>query len=664
MNNNNKSNQRFIPYESHIDGLRAMAVLAVVLYHLFPALLPSGFVGVDIFFVISGYLISRIIFQSLENNNFSFAEFYIRRIKRIFPTLIMVLLFVCFVGWMILLDYEYVALGKMIRSTTTFVTNLRLFRDVGYFDSAAVEKPLLHLWSLSLEEQYYLFFPLIVFCCYKIRRILLPLLIVLILASFARNVVMIKSDQSASFYFLSARAWELMLGAMLAYYKIFHADLLSQKFNYYAALTAKPALKNLISLLGLAMIIFSMVLFKEPKAFPGWLALLPALGALLLLSVQKTWINHHLLSNRLMVWIGLISYSLYLWHWPLLSFATVLNKGKVGILTLCIIFVSSLLLAALTTFYLERPIRRYGYKIVYALGSVMILLLAFSYIITSQRLSPLVYKTTGSLKNIQSAAKDWPFLETRLSMTDKRKFPFPSYGKGKRVMLFFGDSNIEQYWPRVEKLLDEDPQVKKNYTVVYATYGGQIPTLDSHNAGDEKKTEFINKISAYIDDPSIDSVVIGACWILYFERDEKLAATYFTKLENMLWKLKQQGKPTYLLLNIPTGPQYDPIGMVDRRLMSPWKVNEQKSYDSQEWLTRSERLTKKLVSIANATGAVIINPFDVLCPKGQCILLDDRNTPIYKDATHLTGSYAREHATYIDSIFKAKRPRVGFAASG
>ncbi|MDQ2994192.1 MAG: acyltransferase, partial [Pseudomonadota bacterium] len=295
-------------YRSDIDGLRAVAVLLVVLFHAFPSRVKGGFIGVDIFFVISGYLISTIIFENVRTQRFSFTEFYVRRIKRIFPALILVLGATYIFGWFALFADEYAQLGKHIAGGAGFTSNFMLWKESGYFDNAAETKPLLHLWSLGIEEQFYLLWPLLVFIAWKLRLNLLIVAAILAAASFTINIIGIHRDGVASFYLPQMRFWELMLGSILA------------GVSPVSMQSAQAKLQPYQSAFGVALIIAAALFINKSKHFPGWWALLPTLGAVLIIaSSDKAWFNRVVLSHPILVWFGLISFPLYLWHWPLLS---------------------------------------------------------------------------------------------------------------------------------------------------------------------------------------------------------------------------------------------------------------------------------------------------------------------------------------------------------
>jgi peptidoglycan/LPS O-acetylase OafA/YrhL len=357
-------------YRADIDGLRAIAILSVVGFHFFPELVKGGFIGVDIFFVISGYLISTIIVGSLERNSFSFVEFYTRRINRIFPALLLVLITCFSFGWYALLTDEYKQLGKHIAGGAGFISNFLFLHESGYFDNAAETKPLLHLWSLGIEEQFYIAWPLMLWLAWKQRLNLLTITVVTVLISFVLNVSKVNSDAVAMFYSPLTRFWELLAGAFLAQRTLHkHKYLPTQEPStwfgrwqvfFVHALTLEAngnKFRNAQSFLG-ATLVLAGILMTNAKAFPGWWALLPTSGTLLIISAGKqAWLNRIVLSSRLLVWFGLISFPLYLWHWPLLSFAHIV-KGATPELSLRVAIVAiSIALAWLTYKLIENPLR-------------------------------------------------------------------------------------------------------------------------------------------------------------------------------------------------------------------------------------------------------------------------------------------------------------------
>lgn len=337
-------------YRPDIDGLRAIAVLAVLIFHAFPTALPGGFVGVDIFFVISGYLITTILLKQLEANEFSLAHFYAQRIKRIFPALAIVLIFCLWVGWMALTSNEYKQLGRYVAGGAAFLNNFLFWRDAGYFDTAAATKLLLHLWSLAIEEQFYVLWPVMLLLVHKLpqsKTIKLVVIITIFCTSILYSYQLVQRDITADFYSPLARFWELIIGAGLAYW---HVHLQNFKLSKRSSLW--------LAILGIGLLLLAMTLIDQTRVFPGLWALLPTLStACLIAAGSHTYINKQWLASRPLVWIGLISYPLYLWHWPLLTFARIFEGQTPSATVRSILLSVSVGLAFLTYQFIERPIR-------------------------------------------------------------------------------------------------------------------------------------------------------------------------------------------------------------------------------------------------------------------------------------------------------------------
>ena len=336
-------------YRSDIDGLRAIAVLSVVCFHAFPSLIPGGFIGVDIFFVISGFLISSIIFQNLELKQFNILDFYVRRIKRIFPALFLVL-FVCLTfGWFSLLAGEYAQLGKHTAAGASFLSNFVLLNESGYFDTASDTKPLLHLWSLGIEEQFYILWPLLAWIVWRFNLSLLVTLLLCISISFGLNFFTIQTDQTSAFYLPHTRVWELLIGAIVAWVSLYRKD-----FDKSLSLSQK----NFLSFSGFVLIFFGLCLINKQSLFPGAWPLLPCLGtAFIIFAGEQTYLNKILLTSRPLVWVGLISFPLYLWHWPLLSFAHILEGETPSRIIRLTAVIIAVIFAFLTFKLIELPIR-------------------------------------------------------------------------------------------------------------------------------------------------------------------------------------------------------------------------------------------------------------------------------------------------------------------
>ena len=337
-------------YRADIDGLRSLAIVPIVLFHAGFPLFSGGFVGVDIFFVISGYLITSIIAKEISCGTFDLWRFYERRIRRIFPALIVMLLVCSVAGWVLLFPLDLQAFGESMVASTAFVANISFWLQSGYFDTASDLKPLLHTWSLAVEEQFYLFFPLILIG--PIRKNRDPRLIVwiVLLFSFVASLIGVSRNPDASFYLIPTRAWELLIGSVLA-------------------LNAVPEVKShiwrqILSLVGLGLIIVPVFVYTNQTPFPGLSALWPCMGSALIIwtggTQRNTTLVARLLMQRAIVLIGLMSYSLYLWHWPIMVFSHhwVLEKpddwGKI------LLVLASILAAFVSWTLIEKPARNHG----------------------------------------------------------------------------------------------------------------------------------------------------------------------------------------------------------------------------------------------------------------------------------------------------------------
>lgn len=340
-----------LAYRPDIDGLRALAVLSVLVYHVDPLFLSGGFLGVDIFFVISGYLISLIVFRDLAQGEFSFSYFYVRRVRRLFPALIVVILACIVFGGFALFAEEYQRLGRHAVAAISFLLNLLLMREAGYFNIVSEAKPLLHLWSLSVEEQFYLVWPLLLVLAARVRLKTSVLLVALLVGSFLFALHLGQTRLDVLYFHPLARFWELLLGAGLAYaHHRFGVEALQDRMKW-------RWVSHLLSLGGLVAVCAAMWSFDSKTPHPSWPSLLPLLGAVALIASGPLAIGNRVLAFKPMVWIGLISYPLYLWHWPLLSFVRIMEAGAPSPMVLWSGAGAAVLLAWGTYRCIEQPLR-------------------------------------------------------------------------------------------------------------------------------------------------------------------------------------------------------------------------------------------------------------------------------------------------------------------
>ena len=337
-------------YRPEIDGLRAFAIIPVVVYHAFPELLPGGFIGVDVFFVISGFLITQILIEQNAKGTFTYAGFYERRIRRIFPALVVVLVSVMVAGWFVLFPVEYTNLITHSIAGSLFVSNLLLYSQQGYFAEASYALPLLHLWSLGIEEQFYIFWPFVVTLLRKNRNALLWTFIGLCVASFLTTQYLHTIDTDAAFYWPISRFWELGIGGIAAWI-----------VSSYHIAYAQPRVRKIateLSWVGLLLLCIGFGTISDATVFPGYSALIPTIGAfMLILAGGHAWVSRVLLANKFAVFIGLISYPLYLWHWPILSFGMIYFESEFTPYLRIAAVILSVGLAFLTYWMLERRVR-------------------------------------------------------------------------------------------------------------------------------------------------------------------------------------------------------------------------------------------------------------------------------------------------------------------
>jgi peptidoglycan/LPS O-acetylase OafA/YrhL len=641
-------------YRPDIDGLRAVAVLSVLAFHAFPQYLSGGFVGVDVFFVISGYLISRIIIGDLSAGTFTFANFYSRRIRRIFPALFLVLAFVTVVGWYVLLPADFRQLGGHVFAGAGFVANLLLWYEVGYFDTVAELKPTLHLWSLGIEEQYYLVWPLLLIGFRRHTRWILWFVIVIALASFAINVWATPRYPSAAFYLPPTRFWQLMVGGILAYWHVKNIALwpvLSRRASH-------PLFANTLSVSGLAMLVAGFVLIRGSYAFPGWWALLPTIGTAMLIGAgQDTWINRTMLSNRGMVYVGLISYPLYLWHWPLLTFSRIINDGHpVPYMERLVLLGFSVVLSVLTYEVVEKNVR-YARKTRWAPGVVPALATSIGAVAVVGLLASAERIDARSgyipqLAGVSYAFDDWE------DFNGSGRFS----GMADRKVLFFGDSHMAQYMPRIESLAGsvDGPVRAAQYKISYGC--APVPGVERRNRSCDR---FVSEGYAAAMEETVDVVVIGASWLGLMSRDDLYRiedgpdqiidpATddvdwIWEGLEQEISRMVSAGKRVAIILNAPVGEEFDPRAMVSRDgLDLALAVSPPQSRT--RITEMNEPVNSHLIAIANRTGAELVDPVAEVCGTSHCPTTDSDGKPLYKDHSHFRASFIRNKFDALDEF--------------
>lgn len=630
-------------YRPDVDGLRAVAVLAVVFYHYGFWQVPGGFVGVDIFFVISGFLITGLIHRQMRENRFTIRQFYERRIRRIFPALFVMLAAASVAAWILLFPLDFEAYANSLIATAFFGANIEFWREVGYFDIAASLKPLLHLWSIAVEEQFYLIFPAVLLLIGTSSRAkLLAVVGVLFALSFGFSVWAVGHDTSAAFYLLPSRTWELMLGALLA----------------LAALpSVGPMWSNLIGALGAALIAWTIWTYQSWMPFPGVAALAPCLGALLLIYAggENNAISK-VLSAKPVVFVGLISYSLYLWHWPILVFTQIaLNRALLPWET-AVCIAASFTLATLSWRFVELPIRRrktLAWKPLFSGAAAAMAVTALGGVAVAsaqgvpQRLQPEIRKILAEERNHE------PRMDICFGLTahDVRKGRLCRIGATADVepsFLLWGDSHADALLPAVQKVAKA-----RNKAGLFAGTDSCAPLLGVVRPDAAKCKPFNDAVAKVALRPGIKEVILDARWsknaygeargegpgrIYPYDNQGQgvdiasTEAVFHRGLERTVRLLAKAGKHVVIVASVPEAGYSVPRVMAHLRMDKNWGMPTR---DLKDFLQHQKFIFETMGQMQKQYGAKIVYPHQILCAKGVCELaLDDR--PLYRDAHHLS----------------------------
>jgi len=611
------ANHTHITYRRDIDGLRAVAVIAVILFHAFPSFLKGGFIGVDIFFVISGFLISSILLRELNSESFSIARFYTRRVVRIFPALTTVLIACLAFGWLALFAVEYKSLGKHALAVAGFVSNLVFWSETSYFDVASEAKPLLHLWSLGIEEQFYMMWPLVLFLFYRFRTHIPLAITVTIAISFGLNLFQAANNPTADFYSPQTRAWELLTGALVACVP-----------SHW-----KPSVHivNILSCLGAALIVAGLVMINSTSVFPGTLALVPVTGAVLLIAAgPKSLINRIVLSNRLMVGTGLISFPLYLWHWPLLSFPRIIESETPSINTRIAAILITIVLSWLTYKFIETPIRTGSIsraKSVKFLSCAMLATATMAMFIFAKDGLTDREGANPIARYPNDLGRD-PYLSyissnfSRCSDIKLRELSSLDASYGYRCfqskpdmpikILLVGDSHAEHWLPGIAEQFSD--------VNVGSFIQPQLPSLDS--PAFKQPLDLISK------DNNIETIIISAMWI------DKIAPGLIEpekQISRTLKTLSNANKNIYVMDDIPVFSFTPEKCKYGRRFSSSSKC-EMSLSDYQKQKTYYSTIL--LSALKQNPDVKFIGVHELLCDTKSCAMTADEKL-LYRDTNHL-----------------------------
>jgi peptidoglycan/LPS O-acetylase OafA/YrhL len=655
-----------VAYRADIDGLRALAIVPVVLYHADIWPFSGGFVGVDVFFVISGHLITSLIVTEIEIGEFSLRNFYLRRVRRIFPALFLVLAFCLAIGWVLLTPQDYVLLGKSVVATVSFSSNILFWRQSGYFDAPPESWPLLHTWSLGVEEQFYVVFPLLLILIHRfIPRGRIAIIIALGAFSFGLNIFAVRSYPTAAFYLLPSRVWELLIGALLA-------------MGLFAS-PSRSSARQISSILGIASIGCAIFGFSKDTAFPGFAALLPTIGAAAVIwggSNSQAVVNS-LLSSRVAVLLGKISYSLYLWHFPLLAFGNYVTSTGLGITERISLLVLSVILATGSWLFIEQPVRQ-GYSIFsnsrWVFGSATITLTMFcAFGLVAQRADGFPFRMSGSSLRILASESDFNpdrAICVAFGPDDiNRRTPckFGADGAAPEFALW-GDSHAESL-----RSAFEDSAKKARRTGIFLGAFGCIPALGIERLDVPACRRTNDAIVSYLlSASSIRTVILSGRWALWAEgsryKREAGKTVYLSDLtgaaeqnhetvsigiEQAISVLTSAGKQVWLVGPIPE------IGYNVPRVLYADQLGISQPLDirpTQEDLKlRQDFVFGLLDSLAQKYSLQVVWPHESLCDSALCQVQRD-GVPLYFDDQHLTRSAARSISQIFDPIFENTYP--------
>ncbi|VVN94945.1 acyltransferase family protein [Pseudomonas fluorescens] len=625
-----------------IDGLRALAVIPVVLFHFGFSTFSGGFVGVDVFFVISGFLITSILFREISAQRFSFVDFWARRARRILPALSVVLLVTLALGWLLLTAKDFSELGRTVRYQSLFISNILFMREDGYFQPASDLKPLLHTWSLAVEEQYYIFFPLLMVVLMRHVRHWRWMLFAVLLISFGLNIAYIDRKPDFTFFSLPTRAWELLCGAMLAV-------LPARKH------AVRPWLAQSVGAAGLAAVLLAVFTFDRGTVFPGWAALLPVLGATALIwsgGQGSTWAGQ-LLSARVFVWIGLLSYSFYLWHWPVFVYANAISIDGVQRWEAVGWILLALGLAWLSWRFVELPFREKlllaGRKHVLVGGLMAMAVLAVTgSVVRSQEGFP--QRLTG--KALEYAqAREWRAgqMKCMLVTKDKKLDKACLLGGNQEVpatRLVWGDSHAAALMPAIES------GARREGRPVWLYSMSACPPILSDDPRQRCK-DFNEQTMEQVRRLQIKDVVLASNWSLYVygreDGDKKVLlnahdntaqseARMASAIEARVAAIRATGAQVWLFKEVPLQRK----GAISRltSLARIGRSAEGLGRPLDEHLARQHFLSGLFDSMSAADpGVHVIDPTPLMCADEVCSIEVNGHSK-YKDEDHLsdTGS--------------------------
>ncbi len=620
-------------YKSEIDGLRALAVLPVIFFHFDLNGFHGGFIGVDIFFVISGYLITKLLYKDISAQKFSLLDFYERRARRLLPAAFLVLFCSYIAGYYLFAPQDFKAFGESLHWFAFFASNIHFMNEAGYFDLPSQVKPILHTWSLSVEEQFYFIFPIILYLIYQFRKNnILTLIWVLIILSFSISVYTTYEYKAFAFYMLPSRGWELLLGSVLALGglpRLQHARL-----------------SNFIAITGLALIFLAMALYDKNTPFPGFAALIPCIGTVFIIwsNLETKNFIGKILSWKPLVFIGLISYPLYLWHWPLVVFPRYYLNRELLAVEVLLLIVSAFVLSYFTWKFIEQPIR--ARKIF--INQKAILASAFAGIILFFAIGRVTDVHKGFPNRLPEPARTYA-----MGVWDKHKNikkcqnvsinvilkdELCPIGSNKDTLkprfIVWGDSHANMLLPMLSK------QADKTYQQGFLASQGACPPI--LNLGNKKCSEFTQAIFKLIKRNNIRNIILVGRWGLYIHKrgfSENLTKTLNLLKNRNIWVMETV--PDHII-NVPLTIAKEMMrGNKFETLALPTiKYKEHRSYLRKTFLQNTD------------VKFQFIEMIDILCGARKHCLMTANGRSLYFDNDHLSTHGAHYIASAFTPIFE------------
>lgn len=633
-------------YRPDIDGLRAIAVVGVVFYHAGLGV-PGGFIGVDVFFVISGFLITGLIVKDLKNQSFSLFDFWERRARRILPALAVVTASTLFAGWFLLMPGDYKSLGSSVIALAALASNIQFWRSTGYFATASEEMPLLHTWSLSLEEQFYLLVPLFLMLLFRIRKSswVRSALIVVTIGSLIMATIGIHHAPSATFYLLPFRAWELAIGSLLA----ITPPLKHQKT------------RSTLAWIGLGGILIPYALYSSKTPFPGPSAIPPVVGSALLIWTGMpgllATLPNRLLAARPLVWIGLLSYSFYLWHWPLFAYYRYLFSSRPPLLIALLIVLFSLFLAWLSLRFVERPFRAKNLlrsrTLLFGLSLATVCILALpSFVIW--RTNGLPDRLSPEALRLANGRLDSAFIKTLTARDIPENMQRLGMPGATPSLMVWGDSHAMAILPAVDAACKD-----LAITAIAATANLTAPTLewykDSPNGLNIQAPAYNEKIISYLrarreQGHPIRIVLLAARWDSYLNPPEDPRA-FGQALELTVAELRKNGIQVAILKQVPYFDRDVPKSLFLYQRFHLDSLKPARSRNQYSNIPESRRTMKFFAEFERQHPDIqFIDPLPLLTDPANMLVADDGMAPLYRDEGHLSVHGSMRLKTAIENL--------------